>query len=184
MRKNKPPKITLITCSDSRVPTTVIAKNSFNHVFTIENIGNQIQTAEGSVDYGILHLKTPVLLILGHSDCGAIKAALSDFTKETSGIIKELSLLKKTISPYHFTDKNKIYRYAQANVDEQVNIALKKYKHKVDTKELIILGIMNDFDTTLPSRQGEIYITNINGNTNIKKMQNNPIAAKAKIKRL
>ena len=159
-------------------------KTVLNHVFTIENIGNQIQTAEGSVDYGILHLKTPVLLILGHSDCGAIKAALSDFTKRNIRNNQRTILIKKkTISPYHFTDKNKIYRYAQANVDEQVNIALKKYKHKVDTKELIILGIMNDFDTTLPSRQGEIYITNINGNTNIKKMQNNPIAAKAKIKR-
>ncbi|MCK7460976.1 MAG: hypothetical protein MZU84_02360 [Sphingobacterium sp.] len=68
------PYITLVTCSDSRVPLNSLMPDTSNKVFSIQNIGNQILSTEGSVDYGIYHLKTPLLFFLGHSDCGAIKA--------------------------------------------------------------------------------------------------------------
>ncbi|HEY4798400.1 MAG TPA: carbonic anhydrase, partial [Bacteroidia bacterium] len=75
-KQQQTPFITLVTCSDSRVPQHALLPDTTNKVFTVKNIGNQILSTEGSVDYGIYHLKTPVLLILGHSDCGAIKAYL------------------------------------------------------------------------------------------------------------
>ena len=46
-----------------------------NDLFMVRNIGNQMATAEGSVEYGVRHLHTPLLLIIGHAACGAIKAA-------------------------------------------------------------------------------------------------------------
>ena len=73
------PYITLVTCSDSRVPLNSLLPDTSNKVFSIQNIGNQILSTEGSVDYGIYHLKTPLLFFLGHSDCGAIKAYLKGF---------------------------------------------------------------------------------------------------------
>ena len=87
------PDITLVSCSDSRVQPTAILKNPINRIFEIENIGNQIATCEGSVDYGVLHLKTPVLLILGHSDCGALKAYMKGYETLEDSIKLELDNL-------------------------------------------------------------------------------------------
>ena len=66
------PKVTLVGCCDSRFQPTTIEPDPIDKVFTIETIGNQMASAQGSVDYGVLHLHTPVLLIMGHTDCGAI----------------------------------------------------------------------------------------------------------------
>jgi len=70
--KKQEPYITLITCSDSRVQTEVLGIEPVNNVFVIRNIGNQLLSNIGSVDYGIYHLKTPLLIIMGHVRCGAL----------------------------------------------------------------------------------------------------------------
>ena len=60
----------------------------------IETIGNQMTSSQGSVDYGILHLHTPVLLNMGHTDCGAIKAFMKGYEKENDAVKCELDNLK------------------------------------------------------------------------------------------
>ena len=75
-----------------------MGKDMTNHVFHIRNIGNQIENNFGSVDYGIHHLKTPILLILGHTDCGAVKASQIDFSKESDEIRQELYPLHFNLS--------------------------------------------------------------------------------------
>ena len=75
------PRATVVSCSDSRVQSDAFHQSPINDLFFIRNIGNQIQTTEGSVEYGIDHLKTPILLIIGHSQCGAIHTAMGDYRK-------------------------------------------------------------------------------------------------------
>ena len=67
-------------------------------MFSIRNIGNQIVTSEGSVDYGVRVLKTPYLMVVGHSGCGAIKAAHKGKKTKIAGIDKEL-LCARYFSP-------------------------------------------------------------------------------------
>ena len=55
------PYITLVSCSDSRVTLNALMSDTSNKIFSIQNIGNQLLSTEGSVDYGIYHLKTPLL---------------------------------------------------------------------------------------------------------------------------
>ncbi|MDP6154828.1 MAG: carbonic anhydrase [Candidatus Thermoplasmatota archaeon] len=90
--------ITMLSCSDSRVQPRLLLPDAINRIFAIENIGNQISAAEGSVDYGIYHLKTPVLMILGHSECGAIKAVMAGYADEPAPIKAELDRLSQAIS--------------------------------------------------------------------------------------
>ena len=71
------PVLTVVTCSDSRVHSQLFGFVPDNNIFMVRNIGNQVVNSQGSVDYGLRHLPTKVLLILGHSGCGAIKAARS-----------------------------------------------------------------------------------------------------------
>jgi carbonic anhydrase len=158
------PYITLVTCSDSRVPLNALMPDTSNKVFSIQNIGNQILSTEGSVDYGIYHLKTPVLLFMGHSNCGAIKAYLKGFDEETFGIKHELDFLKPIIKTYiNDVDFEKLHEHViEKNLDYQVNIAYKKYKDLIVAEKLTILAAYYDFRGEFSRGQGRIVFVNVN----------------------
>lgn len=66
---------TVITCSDSRVPVDIIFDAGVMDIFTLRVAGNVIDTNEaGSVEYGLAHVNTPVFVVLGHTQCGAVTA--------------------------------------------------------------------------------------------------------------
>jgi len=162
MQESQSPKVTMVMCSDSRVCGNVFDFNITNYVFVIENIGNQLSTAKGSVDYGVLHLHTPVLLILGHTGCGAIKAAGSDYSGETEGIIRELDTLQEPLKA-----DGEATAKSQNNVDFQVTEAVKAYKELVDEGKLTVVGALFDLHGHLADEKARIYVTNVNNETDV-----------------
>jgi SulP family sulfate permease len=171
------PYITLVTCSDSRVPLNSLMPDTSNKVFSIQNIGNQILSTEGSVDYGIYHLKTPMLFFLGHSDCGAIKAYLKGFEDETYNIKHELDFLQPSIKELETTkDFEKLHTHIiEKNLDYQVNIAFKKYKDLVQSGELIVMAGFYDFRGAYGKVQGDIVIVNVNKHKDPEEMRSLPL---------
>ncbi len=71
------PLVSLLSCSDSRVPLAVIFDRGIGDLFVVRDAGN-IATPEeiGSLEYGAFVLGTPLIMVLGHEKCGAVKAAL------------------------------------------------------------------------------------------------------------
>ncbi|MCP4351141.1 MAG: carbonic anhydrase [Desulfobacterales bacterium] len=66
---------TVITCSDSRVPVERIFDAGIMDIFVIRVAGNVCDVDEsGSIEYGLAHVRTPVLVVLGHTQCGAVTA--------------------------------------------------------------------------------------------------------------
>ena len=66
---------TVITCSDSRVPVELLFDAGVMDLFVIRVAGNVCDTDEiGSIEYGLAHVRTPVLVVLGHTRCGAVTA--------------------------------------------------------------------------------------------------------------
>jgi carbonic anhydrase len=66
---------TVLSCSDSRVPVELIFDAGIMDLFVVRVAGNVCNTDEiGSIEYGLAHVKTPVLVILGHTRCGAVTA--------------------------------------------------------------------------------------------------------------
>ncbi len=66
---------TVITCSDSRVPVERVFDAGVMDIFVIRVAGNVCDTDEvGSIEYGLAHVNTPVLVVLGHTQCGAVTA--------------------------------------------------------------------------------------------------------------
>ncbi len=64
---------TVISCSDSRVPVELIFDAGIMDLFVIRVAGNVCNTDEiGSIEYGLAHVRTPVLVVLGHTQCGAV----------------------------------------------------------------------------------------------------------------
>jgi carbonic anhydrase len=71
------PFVTVVACSDSRVPVERIFDQGVGDIFVIRVAGNVCDTNElASIEYGVGHLHTPLLVILGHSKCGAVTAVV------------------------------------------------------------------------------------------------------------
>ncbi len=65
----------ILTCSDSRVPPEVIFDQGIGDLFVIRVAGNIADdVVTGSIEYAAEHLHTPLLVVLGHSKCGAVTA--------------------------------------------------------------------------------------------------------------
>ena len=75
------PIATVVTCSDSRVPPVSIFDRGVGDLFVIRIAGNIIDDhALGSIEYSVKVLETPLVIIMGHSSCGAV-AAVADGVK-------------------------------------------------------------------------------------------------------
>ncbi|MDQ3633878.1 MAG: carbonic anhydrase [Acidobacteriota bacterium] len=71
------PFAVVLSCSDSRVPTEIVFDQGLGDLFITRVAGNVIDTGTlGTIEYGIGHLKSHVVVVLGHEGCGAVKAAL------------------------------------------------------------------------------------------------------------
>lgn len=71
------PFATIVSCADSRVPLSVIFDRGIGDIFGLRIAGN-ICSPEliGSIEYAVLHLGTPLVVMLGHSKCGAVTAVV------------------------------------------------------------------------------------------------------------
>jgi carbonic anhydrase len=83
------PFAAVLSCADSRVPVELVFDQSIGHIFVTRVAGN-IATSEiiASLEYGAAVLGTKAILVLGHANCGAVKAAIGG--KAVPGQISEL----------------------------------------------------------------------------------------------
>lgn len=87
--KGQKPWVTILGCSDSRVPLERVFDAGVGEIFVVRVAGNVADTDEiGSIEYGTEHLGTPLLLVLGHSACGAVTAVAKH--AEVGGSIPKL----------------------------------------------------------------------------------------------
>jgi carbonic anhydrase len=83
------PFAAVLSCADSRVPVELVFDQTIGHIFVTRVAGNFI-TPEiiASLEYGVAVLGTVVILVMGHSNCGAVKATIQ--AKEVPGQISAL----------------------------------------------------------------------------------------------
>jgi carbonic anhydrase len=165
------PRATVITCSDSRVQPQAWDETSENDDYTIRNFGNTLASDDGSIEYGIEQLHTPLLLIIGHTGCGAVKAASGDTSKLSKGMQAQLKGLQ---IPHAAAGKNENQAWAEgviANVHNQVASALKKYGKRVQSGSLTVVGAVFDFRDDLGQGPGKFAIVDVNGNGEAERME-------------
>jgi len=91
---------TIVGCSDSRVPPELIFDAGLMDLFVIRVAGNVCDTDEiGSVEYGVAHVRTPVLVILGHGQCGAVTAVTHAITGKGHALEANIPPLVDNIEP-------------------------------------------------------------------------------------
>ena len=110
------PMAVVIACADSRVVPEVIFSVGLGELFTIRIAGNVLDAHQlGSVEYAVAHLKSPLVVVLGHTHCGAVAAALSG---EADGHIRYITdSIKEAIGeekdPYKACVKNVAHAVAE-----------------------------------------------------------------------
>jgi carbonic anhydrase len=73
------PFAVVLSCSDSRVSPEVLFDQGLGDLFVIRNAGNLISDIDmGSIEYAVEHLDVKLIVVLGHTECGAIKAYIED----------------------------------------------------------------------------------------------------------
>lgn len=159
LAKGQHPRATVVTCSDSRVHTNLMDKTPEGDLFMVRNIGNQLATTKGSVQYGVNHLASSLLIFIGHSSCGAIKAASGDYSGLEPDIKKELDTIKIVKGVSNIDG-------VKANVNNQVAAAVQEWNQPVKEGHLLVVGAVYDFSDDMKEGAGKLHIINVNGETN------------------
>lgn len=164
LAKGQHPRATVVTCSDSRVHTNTLDRTPEGDLFMVRNIGNQMDTALGSVEYGVNHLASSLLLIIGHSKCGAIGAASGDYSSLEPAIKRELDTIKIGKGVANIDG-------VKANVNNQVATAAKEFADKVKAGHLLVVGAVYDFADDMKQGAGKLNVINVNGETDPAKVE-------------
>ena len=147
--ENQTPLAAIVGCSDSRVPPELIFDRGLGELFVVRDAGNVIGPIEmDSVEFAVAKLHVPLVIVMGHQNCGAVKAALSgpDEVPELDNI---LPLIDKAITTCNKDAKDKLREAIYCNVREGV-ATLKKsptIAPLIKQKKVDIIGAYFDFES-------------------------------------
>lgn len=101
------PFAVIVGCSDSRVAPEIIFDQGIGDLFVVRVAGNVVGPVElDSIDYSALVLNSSIVLVLGHENCGAVKAVLAGQTKDIPAVAQliEPAIAKVRNDPDHMLD--------------------------------------------------------------------------------
>jgi carbonic anhydrase len=82
------PKAVIVGCADSRVAPEILFDVGVGDIFVVRIAGNVVNgagvTVKGSIEYAVAELNVPLIVVLGHSGCGAVKAAMKHLDAKDS----------------------------------------------------------------------------------------------------
>jgi carbonic anhydrase len=148
--KGQHPFVVILTCSDSRVAPEIIFDEGLGDIFEVRNAGNIIdEHVIGSIEYAVEHLGVNLVVVMGHDDCGAVKAAMNH--KKESVHIESLV---KSIEPAVLLSKQQTGDFYQNCIKNNVKLgtlALKSSKPVIskhlDEQTLKIFSAIYHIDT-------------------------------------
>lgn len=182
------PRVTFVSCADSRVHTHAFDVTPDNDIFMVRNLSGQFKSSDGDISYGVKHAHTPLLCIVGHDDCGAVKAKtqlewiringlpsdrddLKDLSHLETEIITQLSnvhIARAAIPPKsdstNYANELKRFNYVvheniKFNTHRQVDSATEKFLEKIKESELIVAGGLYDFQGREGQGKGRLIWT-------------------------
>jgi carbonic anhydrase len=121
------PEAIIVSCADSRVPPEILFDQGVGDLFVIRIAGNVVagggDVVKGSIEYGVAELGIPLIMVLGHSNCGAVKAAIKhiDAHDALPGAIHGLvELIKPAVIKIQGKEGDKLDNAIRANVEDDV----------------------------------------------------------------
>lgn len=147
------PIATILACSDSREPVELIFDRGIGDLFVVRVAGNVAGVSElASVEYGVGHLNTPLLIVMGHTRCGAVTAVVKE--TELHGNLRALAdrikpAAEKVRAETTETEEA-IPKTIQANVWQTIEDVLKnsrEVRERVSAGKAHVQGALYDLET-------------------------------------
>jgi carbonic anhydrase len=192
------PDAVTVCCSDSRVlQDHAWGNDEPGRIFTCSNIGNRViqatesgEVVSGDVLYPIEHAGTELVIVVGHTGCGAVTAAYDGLTEgvsEPPGVEHCLDLLRSRLEdgveslPPDASRAETVNRLVEYNVDWQVEFLVEsdEVPRKVD-----VVGVVYDFQDVYSGRRGEVHVINVAGETDVETLRAEHPEIDARIDRL
>ena len=151
LAKTQHPFATILSCSDSRVPPEIVFDQGLGDLFIVRVAGNVINDEGlGSVEYSVDHLGSRLILVLGHQNCGAVKAARETIAAKGNAPGHIESLVTAIKPAVEATAKEDLDATIKANVKHVVQ-ALRSstpiLKAEVDSGKIQVIGGYYGLDT-------------------------------------
>ncbi len=155
LKNNQQPFAAILGCSDSRVAPELIFDQTLGDLFSVRLAGNvACRKAIGSLEYSCKYLGSKIILVMGHSNCGAVKAACDNF--EEGNITEIIKLLQPAVSEETTTpdpDRNAknsefVSNVCFLNVKKQIQNIINQsdiLRDLLDKKQIGIIGAVYNF---------------------------------------
>jgi carbonic anhydrase len=149
------PFAAIVGCIDSRVPPELVFDQRLGAIFAARIAGNFVNTdILGSLEYSCKVVGAKAIVVLGHSDCGAIKSAIDQ--AKLGNITEMLSHIEPAVAATKFAgkrtskDKKLVQAVADTNAQLTARMILSRsavLKEMADKKEIVIAAAMHDIET-------------------------------------
>ena len=155
LKNGQHPFAIVVSCSDSRVPAELVFDQCLGDIFSIRTAGNVMGDYElGSIEYAVEHLNCKLVVVMGHKDCGAIKAFI-----KSDGHYDHLDHIKKIIDYIQNEQEEKdLKKHHELNIDKAIDANITHgvsflktsepiLKEFYDRKKVDIIGAIYDVET-------------------------------------
>ncbi|MDN3650143.1 carbonic anhydrase [Reinekea marina] len=121
------PFAVILGCSDSRVPAEIVFDQGLGDLFVIRVAGNIVAPSQvGSIEFAVEQFGTPLVVVLGHSNCGAIKSTIDVIRGNVDSSSHNLNSIVSRIRPV-------IETLCESNISEDEE-ELKKYSIRANVR--------------------------------------------------
>jgi len=138
------PMAIVLSCADSRVPPEYVFNAGLGDLFVVRTAGEVIdRSILATVEYGAEHLHIPLLVVMGHESCGAVKAAAESKSAAPSPNLDYLLKAIQAARKPNTQERDEIKTLVLANVEQVINDAMTKsslLQHLVDEGRLGVVG--------------------------------------------
>ncbi len=154
------PFAAILGCSDSRVPAELVFNRGLGDLFVIRVAGNIVAPSQiGSVEFACQHFGTQLVVVLGHSHCGAINATVDALMGDPDNLSPNVASIVDRVTPAvlpivkrnSYKDKDDLVHQAmRANIEQSVNglqMRSRILRSMVDRGQIKIIGAEYSIET-------------------------------------
>ncbi|MDX1902770.1 MAG: carbonic anhydrase [Thermonemataceae bacterium] len=153
--KGQNPFATIVTCSDSRLSPNLFFDTGIGDLFVIRTAGNVLGEIDlGSIEYSVEHLNVGLVMVMGHTNCGAVTAFVNGAVEHNhiQAILDSLKNEPEEAAAIKEPEKVRLNKCIIANTEHQVKFMLKNsdiIAHKVKEGKLQLVEAIYDHQTGL-----------------------------------
>jgi len=151
------PFASFLSCSDSRAPVELVFDQALGDIFSVRLAGNiASDKAIGSLEFASKYLGSKLIVVMGHTACGAVKAACDDFKDghigEIINLIKPAIRHEKTVATANRNSSNPdfVEKINRLSVQHQIDTIIRSsdiVTDMIEAKQIAIIGAVYDIAT-------------------------------------